>query len=177
MEHWDRSEIVYRGKIVNLRTGHVRLDDGSTAFREIVEHAGGVAVVPYLGDGVALIRQYRVAIGRELLEIPAGKIEGGESPETRAAAELAEETGYTAKRLLPIGAIYPSCGFLTEKIHLFLGLDLSAGEQRLEPDERIEVVHLSLDTVRTMLRHHQFQDAKTVAGLYALFDYLERDEG
>lgn len=176
MEHWDTSEVIYRGNLVNLRTGQVRLDDGNTAFREVVEHAGGVGVVPCLGDAVALIRQYRVAIDRELLEIPAGKLETGDTPEQRAAAELAEETGYTAGRLVPIGGIYPSCGFLTEKIHLFLAFELTAGEQQLEADERIEVVHLRLDQARQMLHANQFEDAKTVAGLYALFDYLERNE-
>ena len=175
MEHWESSEVVYRGKLVNLRTGQVRLDDGSTAFREVVEHAGGVGVVPCLGDSVALIRQYRIAIDRDLFEIPAGKLEAGDTPEVRAAAELVEETGYTAGRFVPIGGIYPSCGFLTEKIYLFLAFDLTAGAQRLEADERIEVVHLPLENVRRMLRAHEFEDAKTVAGLYALFDYLAQD--
>ena len=176
MEHWDSSEVVYRGKLVNLRTGQVRLDEGSMAFREVVEHAGGVGVVPCLGDSVVLIRQYRIAIDRELFEIPAGKLEPGDSPENRAAAELLEETGYTAEQLVSIGGIYPSCGFLTEKIHLFLAFNLTAGEQQLEADERIEVVQLPLEQARQMLRENQFEDAKTVAGLYALFDYLARNE-
>lgn len=174
METWIDSELQYSGRIVSLRTGTIRLADGSEAFREIVEHPGGVGVVPWLGDRVVLAKQYRLAIGREVVEIPAGKLEGGESPEERGRAELEEEVGYAAETLVPIGSIFPSVGFLTEEIHLFIATNLTKTQQRLEVDERIEVVEYTLDQIRDGLRSFGFRDAKTVAGLYALLNWLDR---
>ena len=83
METWIDSKTLYEGRVISLRVGHVRMDDGTVAFREVVEHPGGVAVVPVLGDSVILIRQYRVAIGQDILEIPAGKLEGAEEAAVR----------------------------------------------------------------------------------------------
>ena len=83
MEEWIESKKVYDGRIIAVRVGDVRMDDGTVAFREVIEHPGGVAVVPVLGDSVILVRQYRVAIGKEILELPAGKLEGVEDPEER----------------------------------------------------------------------------------------------
>lgn len=173
METWLNRETRYAGRIVSVRTGNVRLADGTEAFREIVEHPGGVGVVPWLGDRVVLARQYRLAMGRELLEIPAGKLEGAESPEARGRAELEEEVGYTAGRMFPIGSIYPSVGFLTEEIHLFIATDLVKTVQRLERDERIEIVELTLEEIRHQLETFALRDAKTVAGLHALLRWVK----
>ncbi len=173
MESWLRSETRYAGKLVTLRTGDVQLDDGSEAFREVIEHNGGVGVVPCLGESVVLIRQFRVAIGKEILEIPAGKLEGDEPPEHRAHAELEEEAGYQAGRLISAGGIYPSVGFLTERIHLFLAFDLTQTAQRLEPDERIDIVEVPLPEIRRMLRENALEDAKTIVGLHALLHHLD----
>lgn len=173
MESWIDSTIEFEGKIISLKTGTVRLDDGSEARREIVVHPGGVGVVPWLGDRVAFAKQYRVAVGREMVEIPAGKLEGDESPEMRGRAELEEELGYVAGRMIPIGSIFPSVGFLTEEIHLFIATGLTKTAQNLEADERIEIVEHSLDEVREMLANYALRDAKTIAGLHALFAWLE----
>lgn len=176
MERWIRSERIYEGKIVSLRTGEVQLDDGSKAFREVVEHPGGVGIVPFLGESVMLIRQYRVAIGKEIVEIPAGKLEPNEAPERCGRRELEEETGYRARTMKPIGSVYSSCGILAEKIHLFLALDLEKTEQRLETDEQIELVEMSLEDVRRHLATHRFEDGKTVIGLHALMAYLGEND-
>lgn len=173
METWVSRETVYDGKLVRLDRGTVRLDDGQEAQREIVDHPGGVAVVPVLGDEVILIRQYRVAIGRPMLEIPAGKLESGDTPEHRARVELQEEAGYAPGRLVPIGRMYPSVGFLTEVLHLFLGFDLVATDRAPDWDEDIEVVPTPLSEVRGKLRVHEFEDAKTTIGLYALLAHLD----
>lgn len=173
MEKWIDSEIPFEGKIFSLKTGTVRLADGSEAHRDIVVHPGGVGIVPWLGDRVAMAKQYRVAVGREMIEIAAGKLEGDESPETRGRAELEEELGYVADSMIPVGSIFPSVGFLTEEIHLFIATGLTKTEQNLEEDERIEVVHYSLEEIRMKLAHYEFRDAKTVAGLYALLNWLE----
>lgn len=172
MEIWKENRIVYDGKIVRLRTGEAELDDGRRAFREVVEHPGGVCVVPFTGHSVILIRQFRIALGQYIIEAPAGKLEEGDSPLFRGESELEEEVGYRAGTMLPAGRIYSSVGFCSEIIHLYLGLDLVKTRQRLEEDERIELVELSLAEVRDGLHTHRFEDGKTVAGLYALLDYL-----
>ncbi len=173
METWISSRVVYEGRIVNLRSGQVRLDDGRETFREVVEHPGGVAVVPCLGDSVVLIRQFRISIGKTIIEIPAGKLERGESPEDRGRTELEEETGYVAGRMVPAGHLYPSCGVFSEKIHVFLAFDLVKTEQRLEHDEQIEVFLMDLDEVREKLARNEFDDAKTIIGLHALLNHKE----
>lgn len=173
MELWAENDILYDGKVVRLRVGEVILDDGRRALREVVEHPGGVCVIPFTGDSVIFVKQFRIALGKELLEAPAGKIEAGEAPAYRAACELEEETGYRAGALLPVGGVYASVGFCSEKIHLFLGLELVKTQQRLDDDERIELVTMPLDDVRRMLRENGFEDAKTVVGLHALLAHLD----
>lgn len=173
METWISRETVFNGKLLRLDRGTVRLDDGREAQREVVVHAGGVGIVPVLGDALVLVRQFRIAIGREMLEIPAGKFEPGDTPEHRARIELEEETGFTPGRLVPIGQMYPSVGFLTESLHLFLAFDLREVGARPEWDERIEIVKMPLAEVRTRLRKHEFEDGKTRVGLHALLDHLD----
>ena len=173
METWIDSERLYEGKVVCLRVGHVSMDDGTIAMREVVEHPGGVAVVPLLDDSVVLIRQYRVAIGQDILEIPAGKIEGPEDPEHRGRCELEEETGYRAGRMVSLGSIYASVGYTTEEIHLFAALDLEKVGQSLETDECIEVVPIPIAELERMMAANELKDAKTLVGLDALFRYLK----
>ena len=177
METWIESETLYEGKIVTLKRGRVRLGNGQEAEREIVEHDGAVVIAPKLGDSVVMVRQYRVALGKELLELPAGKLEGDEEPVHRGRVELEEETGYRAGRMLPAGHFYPSCGFLTEKLYLSLAFDLEKTEQRLEWDENIEVVEMPLSEARERLRTHTFEDAKTIIGLHALFAQIQTGTG
>jgi 8-oxo-dGTP pyrophosphatase MutT (NUDIX family) len=171
-ETWLDSKRLYEGQVVSLRVGHVELEDGAVALREVVEHPGGVAIVPVLGDSVLLIRQYRIAIGRDIIEVPAGKLEGAEPVETRARCELEEETGYRADTWIPLPPIYASVGYTSEKIHMFLALDLEKTVQRLEADERIEIVPVSLTGLPQRLAQGEFEDAKTCVGLHALLAYL-----
>ncbi len=173
METWLDSETVYEGKIVTLKRGRVRLDDGREAVREVVEHNGGVVIAPCLGDSVVLVRQYRVAVGKEILELPAGKLEGKEEPIERGRIELEEETGYRAGQMIPAGHFYPSCGFSTEDLHLFLALDLEKTRQDLEWDEVIEVVEMPFSEVRERLHANAFDDAKTIIGLHALLAHAQ----
>jgi len=174
METWVDSETVYEGKLVTLRRGSVRLDGGQEATREVVEHNGGVTIAPWTGEAVVLIRQYRIATAKEMLELPAGKLEAAdEDPLERGRLELEEETGYVAGRMIAAGHFFPSCGFLTEKLHLFLALDLEKTEQRLEWDEVIEVVEMPVAEVQRRLNAHEFDDAKTIIGLHALLNHPE----
>jgi len=122
-------------------TETVELPNGHRVALDLVRHPGAAAVVPFLDDErVLLIRQHRHATGGALLEIPAGKLDPGESPETCAARELEEETGYRTGRLERLGSIWTTPGFSDEVIHLFAAYDLEPTQQRLEPDEIIELV-------------------------------------
>ena len=148
METLVNQKTEFNGKIFNAVRAIVRLDDGQEATRDIVEHSGGAGVVAYTGTSVILIKQFRIGVGKEVIEIPAGLLEGHEDPEKRGAAELLEETGYTAGRMTSLGAIYPSAGFSTEKVHLFIGEDLKHVGQDLEWDEQIEVVEYSIKEIK-----------------------------
>lgn len=173
MERWTDSRIVFEGKIVTVRTGTVALDDGTTAYREVVEHPGGVCILPCTGHSVILVRQFRIALNRDLLEAPAGKLEGPEDPLRRGLIELEEEAGLKAGRVVDVGRVCATVGFCSEVIHLFLAFDLEQTERRPEPDERIELVELPLGDIRQGLRDHRFDDAKTVVLLHRLLDHLD----
>jgi ADP-ribose pyrophosphatase len=173
METWIDDERAYRGKIVNLRVGRVRMDDGSIATREVVEHPGGVAIVPVLGDSILLIRQYRIAVGKDILEIPAGKLEGPEDTEQRGRAELEEECGYLAGRMVRLGTMYASVGYTSEEIHLYAALDLKEVGQKLEVDERIDVVPVSFEEIKRLIATNELKDSKTIVAVEALFRYLD----
>lgn len=172
METWTSSEILYDGKIVRLKVGEVSLDDGTPARREVVEHPGGVCVVAFTGSTILFVRQYRIAIGKEILELPAGKLEGVEDPEARGRQELIEEIGYAAGEMTTLGHCFPTVGFCSEKIHIYLARNLSHVGQQQEADERISVVEMTLDEVRNGLRENLFDDAKTVVGLYRFFEAI-----
>ena len=158
----------WRGKIFEARTLDVELPDGSSGYREIVRHHGGAGVVA-LDDGgrVCLIRQYRVAIGRMTLEIPAGKLEPGEAGASCAARELVEETGLIAGRLEPLVCVLGSPGFTDEHTEVFLARDLDQGDASPDEDELVECVWVPLgDAVEAAFRG-LIQDGKTVSGVLA----------
>jgi len=177
METWIDRQTVFEGKLVRVEKGRVRLEDGREAEREVVHHAGSVGMVPVQAGEAIFVRQFRIALGRDILEIPAGKLETGELPEHRAQVELAEEIGFEAGRLVPAGRMLPSVGFLDEALYLYLAFDLIPATRDPDPDEDIEIVRMPLETVRAKLREHAFEDAKTRVGLHALFDHLADESG
>ena len=172
METWIDSELKYEGKIVSLRVGSVRLDNGGVATREVIEHPGGVAVVPVVNRTVILVRQFRISIGREIVELPAGRLEAQESPRECARRELEEELGYRARELIWMASYYSSVGFTNERMHIFLGLDLERVAERPEWDERVQAVELPIGDIETRLLNGEFEDSKTIIGLYELMSYL-----
>lgn len=176
METWKQSNIVFDGKVVRLRIGSVLLDNGDEAYREVVEHPGGVCVLPFTGDAFVLVRQYRIALGHYIIEAPAGKLEPGEAPMECARKELHEETGYKESDLISLGTIYPSVGFCNEKIHLFLAVGLIEIGSKPEPEERIEIITMSPEEVRRKLAQHQFQDSKTHVILDRALHYLSHQQ-
>lgn len=173
MEKWTQDKVIYDGHIFRVRTGEVVLEDGTLARREVIEHPGGVGVIPFTGHSVLFVRQFRIAIGKTILEMPAGMREKGERPEDCGMRELIEETGYRAGQLLPAGAVYATVGYCSELVHVFLALDLEQVGQNLDREERIEIVEVPLDQIRAGLRAHRFEDGKTVIGLHALLQHLD----
>jgi len=172
MERWVDGKRLYEGRVVSLYVGNVELDDGTIALREVVEHPGGVAVVPVGGDKVILIRQFRIAIGEDVLELPAGKLEAHEEPEARGRAELEEATGFRAGRMGSAGSIYATVGYSSEIIHLYLAFDLEHVGQNMEFDERIDIVELPIADIGTRIADGTIRDAKTIIGLQSLVRHL-----
>jgi ADP-ribose pyrophosphatase len=162
------SSRVYDGRVVGFRVDRVRLPSGRVTEREIVEHGGAVGIVAVDGGGdVLLVRQFRSALGRMLLEIPAGTLGAGEDVRECAYRELREETGYAARKLQELYAFYSSPGFSNERIWLFLATGLSPGEQQQETDEIIEVVKVPLDEALEMVESGEICDGKSILGLIA----------
>jgi len=163
------SRYVYRGRILNLRVDTVRLPDGHTTEREIVEHRGAVGIVPLDGAGnVTLVRQYRKPIERAILEIPAGTLDPGEDPATCLHRELREETGLSAGKVQHLATYYSAVGFCTEEMHVYLATDLQRGQPGPDEDEFVEVVPLPLVTALRMVERGEIVDAKTIIGLLAV---------
>ena len=173
MEKWIAKEEIHKGKIFSLWGGQVALDDGATAVREYIRHPGGVAIVPVLEERVILIRQFRVAIGRELIELPAGLLEPDEEPIRCAARELEEEIGYRAKELIPLASYYSSVGFADERMHIYLALGLERTKSRQDAEEQIHEVDMPLEVIRARLAAQEFEDAKTIIGLREFLAYRE----
>ncbi|MBI4328912.1 MAG: NUDIX hydrolase [Chloroflexi bacterium] len=160
------SRRIFQGRVVGLRVDEVEFPNGGRGAREVVEHGEAVVIVPLDGQGnVLLVRQFRYALGRDLLELPAGGIDPGEKPEEAALREMREETGYEVGALKRIGGFYSAPGFCTEFLHLFLARDLRPGVARPEEDEEISLVPVPLSSVPDLVRRGEVRDAKSIAGL------------
>jgi ADP-ribose pyrophosphatase len=165
------SRRVYDGRIFNVDIDTVRFPDGSTGELEMVRHSGASAVVPFLGDPagedpqILLLRQYRYAAEGYLYEVPAGRLDEGESPEECARRELVEETGCTAARVEPLTTIYTTPGFTDERIHLFLAEGLEPGAEHREADEFMELHTLRWSDVMRQVERGEISDGKTLVSL------------
>jgi ADP-ribose pyrophosphatase len=159
-------QVIYSGKKVRLEVHTLENDEGKRSAREIVVHPGAVVVLPFIeADRILLIRNKRYAVGQILLELPAGTLEKGEQPMNCAGRELAEETGYLARRLQPLGNFFSSPGILSEKMYAFAAYDLEKVQTALDEGEEIEVQPASLDEAVEMIRSGEIHDAKTIATL------------
>jgi len=168
-----RSEIIYKGPVFGVRRDEVVEPGGVRAVREVITHPGSVVVLPVLPDGkILLIRQYRYATRQYLWELVAGRIDAGESVRAAAARELIEETGYRAKAFRVFLNMFPTPGFLEERMYILLAEKLTAGQAQPEEDERITAKAFSREYLEEMIRKNLLRDAKTVAGLLYYFRFL-----
>ena len=166
------SEVIFEGRILNVRVDTVRTADGRRSTREIVEHADCIAVVAVdADDNVLLVRQYRRAVGKELLEIPAGGIDDGEDAEAAVIREMQEETGFRPQRVERLGGFYSTPGFCTEYLHLYLAAGLTPGRLYAEDTRGIEVVRVPVAQVPDLVASGKIEDSKTIAGLLAYLEY------
>jgi len=167
------SQLIYDGKIVHLYQDTVELPNGRQAKREVVRHVGAVAIVPIDATGkVILVRQFRHAAGRVLLEIPAGTLNPNEDPTAAAMRELQEETGYKAENMRRIGGLFTAPGYTSEFIHLYLATNLSESPLDKDEDEFIELERMPLQNALNLIRTGQIADGKSISGLLLAKDIL-----
>lgn len=165
------SQRIYTGRVINLDVDKVQFPDGSVGELEMVRHPGASAVLPFLSDPggedpqILLIRQYRYAADAFIYEVPAGRLEPGETPESCAHRELQEETGCTAERVERLTTVYTTPGFTDEQIHLFMATGLTRGEARREADEFVENVTMTLSRALSMIKDGEIVDGKTAIAL------------
>ncbi|MBU5466325.1 NUDIX hydrolase [Virgibacillus sp. MSJ-26] len=159
-----KTEQIYQGKIVDLQVDDVTLPNGKTAKRELIKHSGAVAVIPITKDNkIVFVKQYRKPLEKAIIEIPAGKLEKGEKPETTAVRELEEETGYTTDQLSFVTSFYTSPGFADELMYIYLTADLHKLDHPVagDEDEFVEVIELTLEEAKQYIKDEQIHDAKT----------------
>lgn len=165
-ESLDRRINGYRGLIINTNLDSVVLNNGKHSLREVVEHPGGVVVIPVDDEGFAYcVRQFRYPMGEHLLEVPAGKLEPGEEPFSSAVRELSEETGITAGRYVDLGRIYPSPGYSQEILYIYMARELSFGKAHPDEDEFLDVEKIHIDDLFRMVMDNNIPDAKSVVAI------------
>ena len=164
-----RGEEVWSGRLLRVHRDEVRLPDGRISVREYIRHPGAVVVLPLLeGNRLLLERQFRYPLGREFIELPAGKIDPGEAPLACAMRELREETGYTACRWTYVTTVYPCIGYADERLVYYLAQELSYEGHRRDEDEFLEVFTVGVAEALDWVRTGRICEAKTVAGLFWL---------
>ena len=169
------SQVIYEGRVFGIRRDEVIEPTGVHVTREVITHPGSVVVLPVLPDKrILLIRQYRYATRQFMWELVAGRIDNDESPQQGAARELIEETGYRAERFRIFLDVFPTPGFLEERMFILLAEGLTPGEAEPEEDEKITCKPFTRKDVEHMIRRNTIRDAKTIAGLLYYFRFLAR---
>ncbi len=172
------SRMVYEGRAVNLRVDTVRTPGGRETTREIVEHEECVAVIAVDEKGdILLVEQFRKPVEKELLEIPAGGIDPGETPEDSVRREMREETGFLPRKLEKLGGFYSSPGFCTEYLYLYLATDLVSSPLQAEDSEGIKLVRVPPAQIPALIASGAICDAKSIAGLLTFLECRKSAEG
>ncbi len=168
-------ETKFKGRIFEVAKCRARLDNGDVVDREVICHSGGVCILPVDSElNAYFVRQYRYGAGKELIEAPAGKLEVGEDPLKAALRELSEETGFTAKKVIDLGIGYSSPAILTEKIYMYLALDLEKGSQHLDESEFLEVMKIPLEQMVHGVLLNKIEDFKSQVVLLKAYAYLNK---
>ena len=171
------SRVAFSGVFLKIHQDTVALPDGGSAIREYIQHPGAVAVLALLPNGKLLLeQQFRYALKREFIEIPAGKIDPGEDPLTTAQRELQEETGYRAANWRHLGTGHACIGYADEKIEYYLATDLTAGENHLDEGEYIELLEMTPDETFVNVMNGNITDSKSITGLFWLRELMLRGE-
>ena len=160
------SRLIFDGKVIRVTLDTVRLENGDTSMREVVHHHGGACIMPITDQGeVYLVRQFRYALGEEMWELPAGKLEAGEDPFEAAKRELTEECGVYADEYISLGQVYPTVGYDTEVIYIWAARGLHPAPMHLDADEFLTPERIPLAQAYEMVLSGEIKDAKTVAGI------------
>lgn len=169
------SRTIYEGRVVKLREDTVETADSRKSTREIVEHSDCIAIIAVdADDNILLERQFRKAIEKELLEIPAGGIDPGEDPEAAVQREMQEETGYLPGRVVRLGGFYSTPGYCTEYLHLYLATELTPSQLYAEDTAGISLIRVPISQIHDLLASRKIEDAKSIAGLYMYLEYRRR---
>ena len=160
------SEEIFNGRVIRVTYDKVLLENGNTSTREVVHHHGGACILPVdENQNITMVRQYRYALGEEMWELPAGKLEKDENPFEAAKRELAEECGLTADHFVDLGVVYPTVGYDSEKIYLWAATGLHSVSQHLDEDEFLDVVKMPLDEALRLVLDGTIKDSKTQIGI------------
>lgn len=169
-------EYKFKGRIINLRVDKALLPNGATATREVVEHNGGICIVPITENGeILMVEQYRYPYSEVVLEIPAGKRDGNEEPLEGGKRELKEETGATAENYTFLGELYPTPGYCGEVIYMYMATGLSYGETDPDEDEFLNVKKVPLEKAVEMIMSGEIKDAKTQTAILKVERILKND--
>ena len=169
------SDRIYTGKTISLKVDTVEVDNRGYQKREIIEHQGAVAIVAITDlNEIVLIKQFRKAVEKTIWEIPAGKLENGETPKECAERELREETGYSAENIKLIKKFFTTPGFSNQKIYMYLATDLSIGECDFDIDESIETYKIDIEKAYDMVMNNEIEDAKTIIGILSAKNLINK---
>jgi ADP-ribose pyrophosphatase len=162
------SKKIFSGYVFDIKVDQIEYNSGNKGVREVILHNGGAVVVPVTEEGkIVLVKQYRYPFDEFIFELPAGKLEVDENPQTCATRELTEETGYTSQNVIALGKIYTTPGFCNEILYIYLATDLKAGNHNREEGEHgMEVYEFTLDEINEMISKGEIVDSKTISGIH-----------
>jgi len=171
------SEEIFDGVAIHLFKDEILLPNGNKGIREVIRHPGAVCVLPITEDGqVVFVNQFRYALNKVTLEVPAGKLEKGEDPMEAALRELSEETGLTANNIFSIGDLYTTPALIDEVIHMYIATDLVEGEQHLDEDEFVNTLKMPLNQAVEMVMNGEIKDSKTQTIILKADKYFQMEE-